>query len=212
MVVSFLMMIPGAYVYLQLKKNEIYEKRSIKFSSEFRECAEMLSSYINAGYSVENAFLICSREADRIFGREAEISIGFREIVDGIRMNKPVEVLLETFAETSGLSDIMSLSEVFSIAKRTGGNLKEIIDRTVNVIREKAELLEEIRNMTAAKRYEQKIMTVLPFVVIIYIDMTQTDFLSIMYDQTIGRFVMSFCLVMFIISYFISKKIMNIEL
>ena len=199
-------------MYLKLKRNELCERKRRKLSSEFRECAEMLSSYINAGYSVENAFLICSREADRLFGREAEISLGFKGIVDGIRMNKPVEALLEAFADASDLPDIMSLSEVFSIAKRTGGDLKEIIDRTVNVIREKSELMEEIRNMTAAKRYEQKIMTVLPFVVIIYIDITQPDFLSIMYNQHVGRLIMSICLLLFIISYFISRRIMNIEL
>ncbi|MDO4437897.1 MAG: type II secretion system F family protein [Eubacteriales bacterium] len=205
-------MIPGIYIYLKLKQKELSDKRKLKLSAEFRECSEILSSYINAGYSVENAFLICSREAERLFGKEAEISIGFKEIVAGIRMNKPVEVLLETFAETSGLAEIMSLAEVFSIAKRTGGDLKEIIDRTVNVIREKSELMDEIRNMTAAKRYEQKIMNILPFAVIIYINLTQSDFLNIMYEQVAGRIVMSICLIMFIISYFISRKMMNIEL
>ena len=119
--------------------------------------------------------------------------------------------MLQDFAERSGLQDIRNFTEVFSIAKRSGGSLKEIIERTGKIIRDKTAVTEEIRSMTASRRYEQNIMNILPFGIILYINLTSNGFLNVMYERFAGRMIMTACLALIALSYWLSQKILDIR-
>ena len=55
------------------------------------------------------------------------------------------------------------------------------------------------------------IMNLLPFVLILYIDISSGDYLNIMYESPAGRIVMTFCLILLCVSYILSQKILNIR-
>ena len=202
----------GAALFPLLKKSELREQRLWDLTLEFREAIWMVSGYINAGLSVENAFQAAAAELCKSYGKNAMITGEFESIVRDLHLNKPVERLLTDFADRSGLQDIRNFAEVFAIAKRSGGSLGEIIGHTTGVIRDRVAVMEEIRNMTAAQRYEQNIMTVLPFLLIIYIDLTSRGFLDVMYETAAGRIVMSFCLALLGVSRWLSRQILNIDI
>ena len=147
-----------------------------------------------------------------MYGPKGMITQEIAAIVRGIRLNKPVEGLLTDLADRSGLQDIRNFAEVFAIAKRSGGSMSEIIGRTTEVIRDKTAVTEEIRNMTASRRYEQNIMNVLPFAIIVYINLTSSGFLDVMYRTLAGRAVMTLCLAMLAGSWALSRKILDIRI
>lgn len=55
-----------------------------------------------------------------------------------------------------------------------------IIKSTAFVLREKIELKEEIETIVSSRKFEQLIMYLMPFVIFIYIDLTQHGF-SLLY-------------------------------
>ena len=65
--------------------------------------------------------------------------------------------------------------------------------------------------MTASRRYEQNIMNILPFVIIIYIDLTSDGFIDIMYGCFAGRVIMTVSLILTGVSYMLSQKILDIK-
>ena len=135
----------------------------------------------------------------------------FAVIRNGVSLNRPIEELLYDFALRSDTDEIRSFAEVFSIAGKTGGSLTEITERTVSVIREKMEVAEEIQNITASKRFEQKVMLLIPFFLIIYLDVTSPGFLDPMYETAAGRAIMTGCLILMAASWLLSKKILCIK-
>ncbi len=208
----FLILAPAAVIgFPQLRKPALKNRRLWELTIQFKEAIWILSGYLSAGISVENSFGAAVPELIRLYGDDAMIVQEFQRIQRGIRLNKPVEPLLEDFAVRSGLSDIRNFTEVFSIAKRSGGSLKEIIERTGSIIRDKTAVTEEIRNMTASRRYEQNIMNVLPFGIIIYINLTSNGFLDVMYETLTGRVIMTVCLVLIALAYYLSQRILNIQ-
>ncbi len=194
-----------------LMKKKLMEERKKRLGSQFREAIGILSGYIAAGFSVENAFLSTLSQLLKLYGEESEITNEFRIIYNGIRMNQPVAALLMDFGKRSGQTDIRGFAEVFAIAARTGGSLSEIIDRTSSVIREKMAVSEEIQNITADRRFEQKIMYAVPFFLILYLDMTNPGFLDMMYTTLTGRIVMTVCLLILFGAYMLSQKILDIR-
>ena len=63
----------------------------------------------------------------------------------------------------------------------------------------------------AEKAYEQKVMNVVPIGIILYMNMTSPEFLSIMYTSMTGRLVMTVCIGIYVGAYVLAKQIMKIE-
>ena len=208
----FLLLMPVAViVYPITRKRHLKSERQWRLTLEFKEAMWAVSGFLSAGFSVENAFIKTHGELCRMYGRGSMMAAEFASIIRQIRLNVPVETTLSEFASRSGVDDIKNFAAVFNIARRRGGNMKEIIESTTRVIRDKTAVSEEIKNMTASRRYEQNIMNLLPFAIIIYIDLSTDGFLDIMYECFAGRAVMTACLIMLGVSYMLSQRILDIK-
>lgn len=76
---------------------------------------------------------------------------------------------------------------------------------------DRSQVKEEIRTMTASVRFEQKVMSAIPFLMIIYIDWTSPGFFGVMYETILGRLIMSGCLAVYLLSCYLSGKILDIH-
>lgn len=209
----FVILAPAAFmIFPILRRPQLKRKRLRELKLQFKEAIWILSGFLSAGMSVENAFVMSVPELKKLYGDEAMIVKEFQLISGGIRLNKPVEGLLADFAARSGLDEIQSFAEVFAIARRSGGSLREIIERTGRIIREETEVGEEISNLTASRRYEQRIMNLLPFGIIVYINLTSGGFMNVMYESISGRLIMSLCLGLMGLSYWLSNRILDIRI
>lgn len=199
-------------IFPQIKKKELKEKRFQQLNLEFKEGILLLSSFLSAGYSVENSFSASAKELNLLYGTEGLICREFRLIESQIKMNRSVEQALADFAARSGIDDVKNFAEVFSAAKRSGGDLVAIIGHTADVIRDKVSLRQEILTMMASRQFEQKIMNLIPFFIVLYIDFTSPGFFTIMYTTIIGRVLMTVCMGIYLGAYGISGKLMKIEI
>lgn len=211
-IVVFIILIPFGILYPVLKRKELREKRLEQLNVEFKEGISLLSSFLSAGYSVENAFSSSVRELKLLFGEDGLITIEFKHIENQIKINRSVEQALMEFATRSGLDDVKNFAEVFVAAKRSGGELVSIISHSANIIRDKISVRQEILTMSASKQFEQKVMNMIPFFIVIYIDLTSPGFFHVMYTTAIGKVVMTVCMVLYVLAFFISRKIMSIEI
>lgn len=78
-------------------------------------------------------------------------------------------------------------------------------------ITEKIEVKREIGVLIAAKKFEQKIMNVIPIFMILYISLSSEGFLDVMYESLLGRVIMTICLTAYVFSFYLGKKIIEIE-
>ena len=118
-------------------------------------------------------------------------------------MNRNVEELFMDFGRRSGLEDVDHFTQVLAAAKRSGGNLVEVISQTAGIIRDKVQVKEEIYTMLASRIFEQRIMNWVPFLIVLYIDITSPGFFN--------RAVMTVCLTVYGLALFLASRIMDIE-
>ena len=97
------------------------------------------------------------------------------------------------------------------MARRSGGNMIGIIRNTAGQIRDKLEVRAEIETMLAARKYEFKVMAVIPFVMIAYMKFSFPEFMTILYGNPTGIGVMTACLAIYFGAYLLGEKIVNIE-
>ena len=151
------------------------------------------------------------KELLMLHGRDSMMVKELKAMVAQIKMNKPIDLVFRKFAEKTHVEDIIDFSEVFVIAKLHGGNISKIIGNTISIINDKIEVKIEIDTVTASKRFEQKLMNLLPFLIIIYMNISSSSFLRPLYTTIEGRLLMTFALFVYFLAIKFSKKILEIE-
>lgn len=206
-----LILSPSMIVIVNLYKEKLKRERKEQLNIQFKDGIAALSASLATGYAIENAFREAYVEVSLLYGKDSLISKEFEYMINQIQINITVEDILEDFARRSGLEDIENFAQIFKIAKRSGGELIQVISSTAETIAQKIDTKREIHTILSSKKYEQRIMNIIPFGIILYIKVSNPGFLDIMYETIMGRIIMSICLIIYCISYKMSESIVNIN-
>lgn len=205
------LLIPFVILYIRGRRRGYIDRQKQKLLMQFKSGMEAVSVALSAGYSVENAFAEAYNEVCILYGVKSGISTLFQQIKNQLALNKNIEDILIEFAGDTELEDVLSFAEVFKFAKRTGGDIVEIIKHTTGVIGEKAEVSREISVLISAKQMEQFIMDVVPIAIILYLRFTSPELVLSLYQGLTGRIVMTGCLVVYMAAVGMALKITNIK-
>ena len=199
---AFLLFLPAAFAWPSVCRKRYCKKRQEELRLQFKEAIRILASSLSAGYAVENAFAAGVRELRELYGEEAVITREFSYLSHQLSMNRTVESLLFDFAVRSGLDEIKQFAEIFAVSKRSRGELVSVVNHVVQ---------EEILTMTAEKRLEQKIMNLMPYLIVLYVDLASPGFFAPMYETAAGRLVMTVCLLVYLSACLLSSRILRME-
>ena len=144
-------------------------------------------------------------------GDNSFIVQAFSDILRKVDNSANIEDELIEFADRTGIEDIKYFAQVFKYAKRSGGDLIAIIKNISNTVREKIEVESEIQTIISGKKMEQKVMSMMPFGMILYLRMTSPDFISPLYGNVLGIIVMSMCLIVYMAAAYVSRRIVDIN-
>ncbi len=188
------------------------EKRQELLLLQFRDGMQAVASALLAGYSMENAWREAERELRKLHGENADMVCEFAKMNAAVQLNEPLEKELQEFADRSGCEDIESFAEVFSFAKRSGGDFVGIIQTAVLRISGKIEVEREIATAVAGKKLEGRIMNGMPLFILAYLNLTSGDFLELLYGNILGVVVMTAALVAYAGAIRLSEKILDIRI
>ena len=185
------------------------EKDKEELAAQFRECILAVSTSLQAGYSAENSFVECIKDMRLMYGEESLICLELDQIRRGLNINISLEELLQDFAGRSGCEEIGEFAQIFSQAKRSGGNMAEIIKTSATLIGRQIELRQELRSLLAGKRMELNIMKVMPFGISLYISVSTPGFFDPLYHNVLGVAIMTGCLAVYLTAYVVGEAVMG---
>ena len=195
--------------YRELKKEKL-KKQKRELTLQFKAMMEALVTSLTAGYSLEHAFTDAKRDLSFIYEKDAMIFRELDEMIAGLKVNIPIEKLLMDFGDRSGVEDIENFANVVAAAKKSGGNLIRIIEKTVRSISDKISVEEEMETMITAKKLEEKIMMVMPYGILFYLRVSNGGFLDVLYHNALGIVLMTVFLTGVYLANVWASKIMDI--
>lgn len=186
-------------------------KRKERLLQEFKDTIQAVSAALLAGYSMENAWREAEKELKELHGERSLMYAEVHQVNAAVRMNEPLEKVLSEFAERSGCEEIESFAEVFSFAKRSGGDFPKIIRTTVQKLAGKIEVEREIATVLTGKKLEGRIMNGMPVFILAYLTVTAGDFLDVLYKNVLGAVIMSGALGIYLAAVKLSERILDIQ-
>lgn len=208
---AFLCMAPAPFLLYKWKKRSCIRERKKRLNYQFKDALYSLSVALQAGYSMEMAALCCIRDLEKLYSKETDIVQEFIYIEKQMHLSESLESLFLDLADRSQLEDIENFAAVFAQAKRSGGDMSQIVQKTARMLTDKIEVKKEIEATVAAKKMEQAIMSLMPFGIILYMQLTSPGFLQILYGNAFGVITMSLCLGIYFLACWMGRRIVDIE-
>lgn len=208
-----MLLFPFVYVVCRRKYQKTQQKkRKERLLGEFKDMMQAVSAALLAGYSMENAWWEAEKELRKLHGEKGLMLAEIHRMNEAVRMNEPLEKVLGEFAQRSGCEEIESFAEVFSFAKRSGGDFARIIRTTVQKLVGRMEVEREIATVLAGKKLEGRIMNIVPVAILAYMTFASGDFLEVLYGNALGAVIMSIALGVYLAAIKLSEYILDIEI
>ena len=196
--------------FLPARTEKIQQKNVDKLRMQFRDMLDSLTTSLNAGMNVTDSFVNVYDDMKVQYDEDAYINKELEVILSGINNNVDIEEVLMNLGNRSGIDDIKSFANVFKLSYRKGGNIKEIIRNTHEIISEKMEIEENIRAMVSSNKMEQNMMTVMPVGIVGLIKMMSGDF-GANFTTGVGIVSTTIGVGIFALSYWLGKSILDIK-
>jgi tight adherence protein B len=178
-------------------------KRIASFNAVLADTIDMMGRAIRAGHSMMGAIEMVSQNAPEPAASEfGEI---FKQQNLGMPLREALMLLLDRFPSL----DLRVLVTAILVQRDTGGNLAEILDRTVFVIRDRLRIQGEIRVQTAQGRLTGWILSALPVVMLLLINVVNPGYSSILLSEPTGRKLVYVSLGMLITGSYLIHRIVN---
>lgn len=193
------------------RKERYVSERRWQLNLEFRDALVGMSAALSAGYSADNAFLEALKDLKMVYPDNALIVREFCYLGYRMKNGETAEEAVRDLAARSGVEDIRCFASVFAAAKRSGGNMIRILQRSIDKMGQKIEAKREIRTYLASRRYETLILKGMPFGILAYLQICSPGFLDPMYHNPSGIVIMTIMLILYAGCCALADRLMRIE-
>lgn len=179
---------------------------------DFKEVILSIAFSLQAGYALNQTIEIAKDDLKRVYGEKPrEMAQELDWMGRCIALGQPVEQLFKELAIRSGIGEIRSYGEILSVAKKQGGNLVHISKEAADHISRSVQVQDEIAQVLAGKKMEKEIMLMMPCFILLYLQVTNGDYLAPLFVEWTGRILMTISLILVFVARVWSERIIQIK-
>lgn len=196
-------------LFLRKERENLMSRRREQLKEELKELMQSMATLLRAGYALENVLPMVQSDLQRAFPKGSILAVECELMEQRRLINQPIDMLFQELAGRHKLAELKDFTQMLVIARQRGGNLVEIVTETCLQLQENMQAAREIAVMVAAKVLEQRIMLMIPFGMIAYLNVSNPGYLDCLYGSVFGVLVMTVCLIIILISHIWAQNILR---
>lgn len=197
--------------YISFAENSQNEKRKKLLTMQFKDLLYSLSSSISTGRNMNEGLEEGLCNLRNIYDEDTPMINELKRIVSGLENRESETYLLNDLANRSASSDISGFMDVYFSVRESGGDMVKAISRSSEILMDKITVEKEISTMVSQKKTEARIITAMPIVILLGLNITSSDYISPLYDTLAGKIVMTMCLAAICFASYLTEKITELE-
>ena len=171
-ILGVVMGVGGVFVWV----NRTAKQRMSLLEEQLPDSIELMVRSLRVGHPFSTAIGIVAKEIPDPLGSE------FGIIADEAAYGRDVSESLKAFAERMDSQDLRFLAVAVSIQQQSGGNLAEILEGLLKVVRARFKLFRRVRAITAEAKWSGMFLSGFPIAALLMINVIQPDY----YDEVKG--------------------------
>lgn len=192
--------LPFAHVWWKRKK------RFDAFLEHLPDALDLMSRGLMAGHAFAEALQMVSAEMPDPVATE------FRKTYEEQNLGLSLKLALENLAERMPLLDLRMCITAVLIQRETGGNLAEILEKVAYTIRERFRIMGDLKTLTTSSRMSAWLLCALPIFVAIAVTVMNPDYMSVLWKDPRGHWLIAAAMIMQVTGMLIVRKILQIRI
>lgn len=180
-------------------------KRIERIERQFPEALDLMGRSMRAGHALPSAIKMVADELPLPLGSD------FRVLFDEMNYGVPTNEALMRLAERVPVPDVSYFVVAVMIQRESGGNLAELLDSIAKIVRDRLQLLGEVRTLSAEGKLSAIILTALPFGVALVVNLVNPEFMSVLFTDPMGLRVLGGALLMMLLGILWMRSIIRIR-
>lgn len=192
--------LPFAHVWWKRKK------RLDHFLEHLPDALDLMSRALSAGHAFSEAMHMISMEMPE------PIAMEFRKTYEEQNLGLSLKLALENLTQRIPLLDLRMCVTAVLIQRETGGNLAEILEKVAYTIRERFRIMGDLKTLTTSSRMSAWLLCGLPIFVSIAITVMNPEYMSVLWKDTRGHYLIATALFLQVTGMLIVRKILKIKI
>jgi tight adherence protein B len=181
------------------------QTRLSRIEEQLPDALDLMGRALRAGHAFPTALQMVGDEMSAPIA--AEFAIAFDEVNFGVAMQ---DALVNLATRVPSI-DLRYFVIAVLIQRETGGNLSELLGNISSIVRDRIKLLGHVRALSAEGKLSAWILGLLPFGAAGLMQVTNPDFLSVLYTDPFGRKMIAGALLMMFFGVLAMRKIIRIR-
>ena len=182
------------------------KKRFAAFLEHLPDALDLMCRALMAGHGFSEAMHMVSSEMPEPIATE------FRKTYEEQNLGFSLKLALENLTQRIPLLDLRMCVTAVLIQRETGGNLAEILEKVAYTIRERFRIMRDLKTLTTSSRMSAWLLCGLPIFVAIAVTVMNPDYMSVLWKDPRGHWLIAAAIFMQVTGMLIVKKILNIKI
>jgi tight adherence protein B len=187
----------------------VWWKRKRRFDAflyHLPDSLDLISRALSAGHAFSEALHMVSMEMPEPIATE------FRKAYEEQNLGLSVKLALENLTQRIPLLDLKLCVTAILIQRETGGNLAEILEKVAYTIRERFRIMGDLKTLTTSSRMSAWLLCALPIFVAMAVTVMNPDYMSVLWKDPRGHYLIAAAMTMQITGMLIVRKILKIKI
>ncbi len=182
------------------------KKRFDAFLYHLPDALDLMSRALSAGHAFSESLQMVSMEMPEPIATE------FRKAYEEQNLGLSVKLALENLTQRIPLLDLKLCVTAIMIQRETGGNLAEILEKVAYTIRERFRIMGDLKTLTTSSRMSAWLLCALPIFVALAVTVMNPDYMSVLWKDPRGHYLIAAAMTMQITGMLIVRKILKIKI
>jgi len=182
------------------------KKRFDAFLEQLPDTLDLISRALSAGHAFSEALHMVSLEMPEPVATE------FRKAYEEQNLGLSLKLALENLTQRMPLLDLKMCVTAVLIQRETGGNLAEILEKVAYTIRERFRIMGDLKTLTTSSRMSAWLLCGLPIFVALAVTVMNPDYMSVLWKDPRGHYLIAAALLLEITGMLIVRKILKIKI
>lgn len=175
------------------------------FSDRLPDALQLVAGSLRSGFSVPQALGRLAEQDNHPLGGEMARALA------ETRIGVCVEDALDKVAERMDCRDLFWVVMAVRIQREVGGNLADVIDTTVETMRERTRLRRHVRALSAEGRLSAYVLIALPFATAGVLFLGRPEYVSLLYTDPAGLLMLGAGGLFMSLGWFWMSRLMKVE-
>ena len=188
-------------IILYILKKRIY----MNMENDMLNAIIIMNNAFKSGKSTIQAVEVASQKLKGPLKHE------FKKILKEMQYGLTIEVVFDRFSKRVNVDSAAYVSTSLITLSKTGGNIVKVFNSIERTLFDRKKLEEELKSTTTASNFVVKILTIVPFILVIAIYILSPAYFSPLFESVVGYLIIAITSVIFVLYLIILNRVVKVD-